>query len=202
MTNGLTLYFLRKIRAQEYMSESEHDHVCYFLEVLFINVFKSVQVYALAWLFGTLLETFIMNFAYVVLRTHAGGWHAKSSTNCSLFGIVVFIGIPWILQSTHYTFSHWFAVILSIIILIGVWRYAPADTEKNPLVSISERRKKRYWSLISALMIILISFLKQNGIVQTLLLSGLLTETIIISTLFYKLTRRSYKNYEKYIQEK
>lgn len=202
MTHNLTLYCLRKIRAQDYMSEREHENVCYFLEILLINIFKSIQIYALAWLLGTLLETFVMNCAYVLLRTHAGGWHAKSSTNCSLFGIATFIGIPLMLQNTHYVFNTWLAMVLSIIILASVWRYAPADTENNPLVSVSERRKKRWRAFVTVLMIVIISFFKQDEMLQTLLLWGLITETIMIHPLFYKLTKRSYKNYEKYVEEK
>lgn len=202
MTHALTLYCLKKIRAQDYMSEIEYENVCYFLEVLFINLFKSIQIYAVAWLLGTLLETFVMNCAYVLLRIHAGGWHAKSSVNCSLFGIAIFIGIPLMLQNTHYVFSNWFAIALSIIILVSIWRYAPADTEKNPLVSVSERKRKHCRALVTVLMIAIISFLKQDEMVQTLLLCGLFIETIMISPLFYQLTKRSYKNYEKYVEEK
>lgn len=39
MTHNFTLYCLRKIRAQDYMSEENYEKVCYFLEVLLINLF-------------------------------------------------------------------------------------------------------------------------------------------------------------------
>lgn len=201
MTHNLTLYCLRKIRAQDYMSKEDYEKVCYFLEIVLINLFKSIQIYVLALLLGTLLETFVMNCAYVLLRGDAGGWHAKSSTICSIFGITVFIGIPLLLQTTHYTFSSWLITILSIAILISVWCYAPADTEKNPLISVSERKRKRMSAFFVTLAIIAFSFIVQTAMIQTLVIIGLLVETLMISPLFYKLMKRSYRNYEKYVEE-
>lgn len=202
MTNRLTGFCLEKIHANDYMSESEFENVHYFLEVFFINVFKLFQVYLCAYLFGTLFETFVMNCAYVLLRRHANGWHAKSSFNCSLLGISFFIGIPLLLQKTMITFSGWMVVLLSILLFIGVCLYAPADTEKNPLVSVSERKRKRRNALFLTLILVLLSCVIQNQSLQTLILSGLFIEIIMIHPLFYKLTKRSYKNYEKYVEEK
>ena len=202
MTNRLTGFGLKKIHATDYMSESEYENVHYFLEVFFINVFKLFQVYLCAFFFGTLFETFVMNCAYILLRRHANGWHANSSFNCSLLGISFFVGIPLLLQKTMVTFSGWLVSILSILLFLGVWRYAPADTEKNPLVSVSERKRKRHNALFMTLILILLSYVIQNQSLQTLILSGLVIEIIMIHPLFYKLTKRSYKNYEKYVTEK
>lgn len=142
-----------------------------------------------------------MNCAYVFLRSHAGGWHAKSSTKCSILGIIIFVGVPLLLQMTHYTFSSLFVAILVIIVLISVWYYAPADTEKNPLVSVSERRRKRRLAVFTTLVIVACSFFVQIAMIQTLVIIGLLVETLMISPLFYKLMKRSYRNYEKYVEE-
>ena len=104
LTHSLTLYLLMKIQAQRYMSEIDYENTTYALEILLINLFKSVQVYAVAFVFGVLFETFLMNLAYVFLRIPAGGWHAKSSRNCSIFGLVVFVGIPVFLKYSLFTF--------------------------------------------------------------------------------------------------
>ncbi len=86
-----------------------------------INIFKTVQVYVIAYLLGVLFETFIMNLPYVLLRWHAGGWHAKSTINCSIFGITTFVGIPFILQKMDFSLSFFWMTILSLVILC--WSY-------------------------------------------------------------------------------
>ena len=198
MTHTFTLFILEKLRAQSFMTEEEFENVQYSLEILLINILKSIQVYFISFLFGLLFETFIMNLAYVLLRWYANGWHAKSSIACSLFGIATFVGIPFVLQETSFTLSTPWILILSGIILLCVFLYAPADTEKNPLVSVSERKKKKLFALISAFTIICVSLFLVGAQVGTLLIIGLLVEILMIHPLFYKLNKRSYKNYENY----
>ncbi|WP_251868205.1 accessory gene regulator AgrB [Enterococcus malodoratus] len=198
MTHNFTLFLLNKVSAQNYMSESEYENVVYSLEILLINIFKSIQIYSVALILGVLFETFIMNLAYALLRIHAGGWHAKSSINCSLFGLVVFVGIPLIFQKFEFALNFYWLLLLSGIILAFVALYAPADTEKNPLVSVSERKRKKILSLLSALVISVFSLFFAGPQIATLLVTGLLIETLLIHPLFYKLIKRRYKNYENY----
>lgn len=198
MTRNFTLFLLNKVSAQNYMSESEYENVVYSLEILLINIFKSIQIYSVALILGVLFETFIMNLAYALLRIHAGGWHAKSSINCSLFGLVVFVGIPLIFQKFEFALNFYWLLLLSGIILAFVALYAPADTEKNPLVSVSERKRKKILSLLSALVISAFSLFFAGPQIATLLVTGLLIETLLIHPLFYKLIKRRYKNYENY----
>jgi accessory gene regulator B len=201
LTHSLTLYLLRKIQAQRYMSEIDYENTTYALEILLINLFKSVQVYAVAFVFGVLFETFLMNLAYVFLRIPAGGWHAKSSRNCSIFGLVVFVGIPVFLKYSLFTFSFNWLLLLSSIVLLIVFLYAPSDTEKNPLVSMSERKKKKRKALFSAFLVVCLSLFFVAAKTSTLLITGLVIESLLIHPFFYKLTKRSYKNFENYQTE-
>lgn len=198
MTHNLTLFLLKTIQAKNYMNEAEYESVCYSLEILFINIFKSIQVYTAAFIFGVLVETFIMNLAYALLRWSAGGWHAKSSLNCSIFGIITFVGIPFALQKTEFLLTFHWSLFLSLLILFCVFLYAPADTEKNPLVSVIERKRKRRLALLCTTFILCIGLVLVKSEVRTLIIIGLLVETIMIHPLLYKLTKRSYKNYENY----
>lgn len=198
MTHTFTFFLLNKIQAKKYMTEDEYENVAYSLEIFLINIFKTVQVYVIAYLLGVLFETFIMNLPYVLLRWHAGGWHAKSTINCSIFGITTFVGIPFILQKMDFSLSFFWMTILSLVILCCVLLYAPADTEKNPLVSVSERKRKRIFSFLSALFAIFIAVFFVNNEIGTLMITGLFVEIIMIHPLFYKLNKRSYKNYENY----
>ena len=72
MTHTFTFFLLNKIQAKKYMTEDEYENVAYSLEIFLINIFKTVQVYVIAYLLGVLFETFIMNLPYVLLRWHAG----------------------------------------------------------------------------------------------------------------------------------
>lgn len=97
-----------------------------------------------------------------------------------------------------FSLSFFWMTILSLVILCCVLLYAPADTEKNPLVSVSERKRKRIFSFLSALLAIFIAVFFVNNEIGTLMITGLFVEIIMIHPLFYKLNKRSYKNYENY----
>lgn len=198
MTHNFTLFLLNKIHARSHMSEDEYENVAYSLELLFINIFKSIQVYVVAFLLGVIFETFVMNLAYVLLRWQAGGWHAKSSLNCSLFGLLSFVGIPLIFQHTGFILNSNWSLILALFVLFNTVLYAPADTEKNPLVSVSERKKKKILATCTAFALVIIAMFFVKNDIRTLLLTGLFVEIIMIHPLFYKINKRSYKNYEKY----
>ena len=60
MTHNFTLFLLNKVSAQNYMSESEYENVVYSLEILLINIFKSIQIYSVALILGVLFETWPM----------------------------------------------------------------------------------------------------------------------------------------------
>ncbi|MGM0125367.1 accessory regulator B [Enterococcus sp. AZ194] len=180
------------------MDETEYDYTCYFIEIVLLNLFKMTQIYLAAYLLGTMLETAIMNGAYILLRHHAGGWHARTSIGCSIFGIVTFVGIPRLLQESALVIPGWSLTVLSICCLVGVLFYAPADTEKNPLINAEHRKRKAILSFITVITMLSLSFLLLTNYFQILIILGLSLETLLISPLYYKLTKRSYNNYENY----
>ncbi len=196
--HNFTLFFLKKIHAQEYMSDDEYANVCYTVESFLINITKTFQVYLLATILGVAKETFFMHLPYMLLRRYAGGWHAKTSLSCSIFSIFVFVGIPLSITGFSQPLSPIINFSMAAISLWIVWRYAPADTEKNPLFDKRERDIRRFKSIAMILLILAIVFIIKSSLVQSLILIGLLIESIMISPLFYKLTKRSYRNYEKY----
>jgi accessory gene regulator B len=80
--------------------------------------------------------------------------------------------------------------------------YAPADTEKRPIVS--KKRRIIYKILSSSMLaiyIILILILNNNFIVNTLIFA-MLTETFMIHPLSYKMFNMSYNNYIQYLKNK
>lgn len=196
--HNFMLFFLKKIQAKEYMSDDEYANVCYTVESLLIDIAKTFQVYLLATILGIAMETFFVHMPYMLLRRFAGGWHAKTSLNCSIFSILVFVGIPLSANRFSQPFPPIIHLSIALISLWIVWRYAPADTEKNPLFDKKERNKRRFRSIVVVLSFLVIAFTLCSSFIRFLILIGLFIESVMINPLFYKLTKRSYRNYEKY----
>ncbi|MDR0922212.1 MAG: accessory gene regulator AgrB [Lactobacillales bacterium] len=198
MSHRIALRFLTKIDAKKCMTSEEYEDVCYCIECLLINFFKIIQIYLVALTLNTVWETFIMNISYSLLRVQARGWHALSSLHCSLTSLGTFVGIPLIVNFFHlYKFSE-ASFLLVPFILVFTFLYAPSDTEKNPMISVSERRKKHIYALATATSVILTAFFQTNLLIRLLLLLGMAIECVVVSPQFYKLMKRKYNNYEKY----
>lgn len=177
MSRTFILKYIKKEPLSEFINFEE---LCYSIDVLLINIFKCAEVYILAILLGNFINTFIMHISYVLLRWSAGGWHANSSINCSIFGISFFSLLPFIFNIIKLQLN--FGILSSIMItsIFLVCRYAPSDTEKNPMISINQRKKSHFYATMTVLSISSISiFFSLNTMLYIAL--GQLIEAIIIT---------------------
>ena len=125
--------------------------------------------------------------------------HAKKSIHCLIISLTLFIGgvylcrylvIPLILK-----------VVLSIICIILIAKYAPADTEKRPIINKKLRRKYKFISvIISGVFAISIVLLSDKNISNYLLL-GMIEATIMLLPITYKIFNLPYDNYKRYLNE-
>lgn len=197
MYEFLAKKLLISLGGQNFLSQSEFEIAQYNLTIILVNIGKLSLVYSIAWWADTFLYTLLTNLSFVVLRKFSGGWHALNSIMCTLSSLIIFVGLPKILLKTHWeikptTFYIWW-LLLSILVL----RYAPADTEANPLVNRSLRRTmKKKAIIIMALVTTLPVFTSCTN--QLFCLLGLTIEVITIHPLYYFLLKRSYNNFEKY----
>ena len=75
--------------------------------------------------------------------------------------------------------------------------YAPADTENVPIISKSERKKKRILSYITLTISIIIALFIKNEVISNIIIYGMLLQSISITRLAYSLTNNKY-GYEVY----
>ena len=81
--------------------------------------------------------------------------------------------------------------------MIMVKLYAPADTENVPIISKSERKKKRMLSYIALTVSIIVGLVIKNPVISNIIIYGMLFQSISITRLAYKLTNNQY-GYEVY----
>ena len=93
-------------------------------------------------------------FGYILFRTNAGGFHAKSHKSC----ILIFLTIYEITLLMRYVLLLFpiFPLIISSVILIPVILYAPLDVERNPLSSL-HKKKRRIFSIIISIFNVLLA---------------------------------------------
>jgi len=165
------------------------------LESILINLSKMIVVYVIAIAFRTLIPTLITHLSYVVLRKFSQGLHAKYSTVCTLASIAMFVILPYLLQNAEIS-RQW-------VLLIGVaapclfYFYAPADTEKSPIINSRIRNELRWKSVMASIVMMGIALIV-DPMMRTLIVAGVVMQVIMILPQTYKILGRSYNNYEKY----
>ncbi len=81
--------------------------------------------------------------------------------------------------------------------MLMVTLYAPADTENVPIISKKERKKKRMLSYIALTVSLIIGLLIKNPVISSMIIYGMLFQSVTITRFAYKLTNNQY-GYEVY----
>lgn len=169
------------------------------LEVILINLTKGLVVYGLAITLNVFSLTLILHGSYLLIRNKSYGLHANSSAMCTFMSVLLFVFIPLMIKNIILG-----PVFVSITFLVAFWclsKYAPADTEKQPLIGAHNREKLRLQALRRCSSLYVIAFLFATNRIGTMITFGVGIQIIFILPITYKLLKRSYCNYEKYEKE-
>ncbi|GAB2547675.1 accessory gene regulator B family protein [Gracilibacillus alcaliphilus] len=167
--------------------------------VILTNITKGIIVYGLAILLNIFFETLILHGSYFLLRRSSFGLHAKSSTICTLLSIVLFVVIPYMMKDI--VINNYILLPLFLVCIFFVYLFAPADTEKHPLLGKNRRKKLRNQSVITCMVLMLIAVIVPMPMISTLVFTGVAIQVISILPVSYKLLKRSYDNYEQYEEQ-
>lgn len=178
------------------LNKEQIEIIEYGLESIYLTITKIVVIILLSLILNIFKETILMILFYNVIRFFAFGLHTKNSSACLFTSISLFIIGAYL--AIYLKISIIIKIILSIVSLILIIIYAPADTEKRPLINKKKRKKFKILSIItSTIMTLLIIFLKDNYITN-LMFVGFVEATIMILPITYKLYGVSYNNYKNY----
>ena len=108
------------------------------MQVLAINIEKSIVVYGLAIIFHTFFYTF-NSFKLFLIRRHAHGTHANSSLLCHIQNIIFFIIFPYLIIKLD--INYFVLLSMALVGLIITILYAPAATKKQPIPRRLVKRK-------------------------------------------------------------
>lgn len=177
-------------------NDTKLAEIRYGLEGIYLSITKLIIIFLLAILLNILKEMIFMLIIFNILRTTGFGLHATKSWICLVSSSVIFLGGP--LLAKIIIINNLLKTILSITSVILIYKYAPADTKKRPLIKEKKRNIYKFITTVNCIILnILIIFIKNNIIVNLIIL-GIYAEVIIILPKTYKLFNMSYGNYKNY----
>lgn len=180
-TYNLSGYILEVIKP--YIESKNINRVRLGLEVILINISKFIIVFSIAAIMGVFWKSAIVLTAFAILRRTIGGIHAKSSNRCTIFSTMLIVGggiFPYITTLRS-------EIILAIFIInvILTYKYAPGDTEKNPIKDIKKRENLRKESLKRIIFLAIVTIIIPNEIIKTLLTFGSTAAVISILPILF-----------------
>jgi len=177
-------------------TQEKLDEIAYGLEALYLTITKMVVIIILASILGILKECFILIISYNLLRFTAFGIHASKSIYCLISSLIFFIGGVYLIKYVEISFL--IKVISTFISVFCIAKYAPADTEKRPLINSKRRKKYKIITSITAIIYAVLIIIFSDYIISNYLLLGMIEVVIMIHPLTYKIFGHSYNNYKTY----
>ena len=182
-----------------HITEEKLEIISYGLESIYLTFTKIILIVVLSIILNIFKETMFLLLFYNIIRLFAFGLHAKNSFACLITSLTIFIGGVYL--SLYLNIDIKIKIALAIISLILIAIYAPADTEKRPLINERKRKRFKILSIITSIIMTYFIITTKNNIMSNLMLTGYIAATIMILPITYKLYGLPYNNYKRYHDE-
>ena len=182
------------------LTKTELEIIQYGLHGLYLSITKIVVLITIAIVLNQLKELLLLLFLFGILRSNAFGMHASKSWMCWVATIPIFTIIPRL--AMNITIPFYIKYICSLLFILHIYKYAPADTRKRPIVNKDIRKKYKLLATLTGAIFALISLFTSFNLLGNMLIFSLLLINIFISPLTYKIFKMPYNNYLSYIEKK
>ena len=120
---------INNIQKYNNYSNTKIKEIKYGLESIYLTTFKIIVIMLINTLIGTIKELLLIFLFYGLLRLMGFGLHAKKSSHCWISSLLMFVILPNIAKKLLVPKT--IQIVLSLIGLIFLSIYAPADTKKK-----------------------------------------------------------------------
>lgn len=173
------------------------SEIKYGIESLYLTITKTIIIFIISFILNITKELMLLFVFYSLIRLTGFGVHAKKSWHCWVTSLITFVLIPLLIK--YVTLNKEFLIISYTIFTLLLLEYAPADTEKRPLIN---KKKRIIYKVLTILLVIsyfIYSLIQKDNItiINTLYFSILL-ETLLVLPCTYKLFGVKYNNYKNY----
>ena len=155
---------MNHIKKKGNYSEEKLAEIKYGLSTLYINITKTIVIFTLDYFLGIIKELLLILLFYGLLRLTGFGLHAKKSWQCWIGSLFTFLLLPFLVKAL--TINIYIRIIISILSIIFIAIYAPADTEKRPLIRKNRRILYKIICTITAIILTIYSFHIKNTLIQ------------------------------------
>lgn len=187
------------IKKNKHYTEERLEIIAYGLEGIYLTFTKMIILFSLSYVLGIVNEFLLLLISYNVIRSQAFGIHATKSIYCLISSCILFIGGSLICK--YVTLPFWFLLVSSILCVICLILYAPADTKKRPIINKRKRMRFKYLSIILGIIYTAFIILFRDYNIVKYLSLGMIEAVLMILPISYKIFQLPYNNYINYYSD-
>lgn len=176
--------------------ESKLKIIRYGLGSLYLFITKVIVTFALAYFLGLFYTLLKLMAFYTLIRLTAFGVHAKRSIDCWIASLTMFLVIPYLCEIMVIDLYLKLSIAIICVVLLSI--YAPADTEKRPLIHKKKRVIYKVITIITSLTLTVSLFFIKDNILNNCVLFGIVLGTFVVLPITYKIFGVKYNNYKNY----
>ena len=169
----------------------------YGLESIYILITKLIAILTVSYFLGLLKETLIFLLFYNIIRTPSFGLHATKSWICLVSSLLIFILLPLLCKLIIIPFP--LKITLGLISILFIFKNAPADTYKRPIISKKRRLFFKIISTVIAFTMIIFALFIENQFLANSLIFSIILQCFMISPTVYNFFKLPYDNYKNYV---
>ena len=190
---------MKYIKKRTKYNKTELLEIEYGLTGIYLTFSKIIIISILSAILGILKEMAIFMIIFNIIRTTAFGLHATKSWICLISSLTFFILLPIVCIYIHINLIG--KIIIGLLSVLLIFKNAPADTYKRPIVSKKRRLVLKIISTCIAICFVVISLIIKNNFLSNSFLFTLVLENCLISPYIYRLFNLPYNNYITYIKK-
>ena len=175
--------------------EKDKEKILYGLEGLYLTITKLIILLLFSYFFSITKELILLLILYQGLRFTGFGFHASTSFQCLILSISFFILFPIFFFKMNVSLLVY--ICISILSLIFLLLYAPADTIKRPLNNKKKRIKRKILTVLIGFIYTFFAIFLYPNTMSTLFLLAVMIEAINIHPILYFFFREPYRNYKR-----
>ena len=178
------------------LSQIDIDKIKYGLEGLYLTITKLIFIIIVSIILGIWKETLLLILIFNGIRLTAFGVHAKRSIDCLISSTLFFILFPIICIKLTIPLIVKVILFIPLTVLIGI--FAPADTEKRPLINKKKRKIYKMLSIMISIIYMTIAIVIKDNTLSNCFIFAIVIQIIIMLPITYKIFGVSYNNYKTY----
>ena len=150
-----------RLNKEGIIQKEDNEVYLYGLQLLLSTLLKILGLMIIAYGLGVVRESIIFLLSFSVLRIHAGGVHAHTLFKCFISTAILMFSSIFISRLIPDNYNLNIQVILIVISIIMIYRYAPVADENKPLTDDEYVLYKKR-SIITVLVVAIIIFVNNS----------------------------------------